>query len=89
MSGRGQPMSTAEVLMAERRYQPPHDHLLAARCRSCRTWVPLEPRRVEVVNAHAYYLCPECESHFLIRWNDVVALGRAPTTAVELPPLGG
>jgi hypothetical protein len=43
----------------------------------------LKPERVEMVDARAYYRCPECDASFLVRWEDAVALGVVP--AVENP----
>jgi hypothetical protein len=36
-----------------------------------------EAERVEMVEARAFYRCPNCYAAFLIRWEDAVALGVA------------
>jgi hypothetical protein len=40
--------------------------------------VLLKRERVEMVEARAYYRCPECDASFLVRWEDAVALGVVP-----------
>ena len=47
-------------------------------CRLCWKRVQLDPARAEVVDWQVVYHCQECESTFLIRTEDAIALGLQP-----------
>ncbi|MEY2448470.1 MAG: hypothetical protein QOH79_1946 [Acidimicrobiaceae bacterium] len=44
-------------------------------CRLCWRRIKLRPERVEVVDNTVVYRCQDCESPFLIRWDDAAGLG--------------
>jgi len=50
-------------------------------CRLCWKRIKLDPERVEVSNWQIVYRCQLCDSTFLIRTDDAIALGVQPPTS--------
>lgn len=56
-------------------------------CRLCWRRIKLEPDRIELTNNATAYRCQMCESSFLIRYEDAVALGVAQPERRSIPEL--
>src|SRR5204863_5031694 len=74
-----------ETVPYDRRTNPrPNSSRVFMNCRLCWDRLKLEAARVERTETGYAYRCPNCENSFLLRYDDVLAIGAVPEESETL-----